>query len=158
MPFDDKRLTTLDPVTIRGYEMKRYHIDQTAQPLTPDVVAAAYAAIERLLPAIDEGTPPAGWIVVHRGAGTGAYALAYTWVWDNVIELHSAAAGQPVIGCADEDPTNFVELHKPWIGCVWELAVLEHERAAWVRHVLDEDEPDIEGYLKDCCTESLVGR
>jgi hypothetical protein len=34
MPFDDKRLTTLDPVTIRGYEMKRYHIDQTAQPLT----------------------------------------------------------------------------------------------------------------------------
>jgi len=158
MPFDDKRLTTLDPMRMRGREMKRYHIDQATQPLTPDVVDAAYAAIEPLLPDVDADTPPAGWIVVHRGAGTGAYALAYTWVWDNVIELHSAVAGQPVIGCADEDPTNFAGLDKPWIGCVWELAVLEHERAAWVRHILDDDPPNIEGYLKDCCTATLVGR
>src|SRR5262245_29691279 len=136
MAFDDKDLHILEPVTIRGHSMKRYHIDQHAQPLTADVIDAAYKAIEPLMPAPDPGTPAAGWVVVHRGGGTGAYVLAYSWVWDNVIELHSAAAGQPVIGCPDDDPTNFVELHKPWIGCVWELAVLEHERAAWVRHIL----------------------
>jgi hypothetical protein len=37
----------------------------------------------------------------------------------------SAVAGQPVIGCVDVD--HFSELDKPWIGCVWELAMLEHE-------------------------------
>lgn len=137
--------------------MKRYHMDQAEQPLTPEVIDAAYRAIEALASQVDD-TPAAGWIVVHRGSGTGAYALAYTWVWDNVIELHSAAAGQPVIGCADTDPTNFVELTKPWIGCVWELAVLEHERAAWVRHILEPDSPNIDGYIDDHLAVAMVGR
>jgi hypothetical protein len=158
MPFDDKQLHILEPVTLRGHAMKRYHIDQPDQPLTSDVVDAAYAAIEPLMPEPDAGTPAAGWVVVHRGATTGAYVLAYTWVWDNVIELHSAVAGQPVIGCPDDSPTNFIVLGKPWIGCVWELAVLEHERAAWVRYVLDETTPDLDGYLRDCVTDALVGR
>ena len=158
MPFTDKRLTVLEPSSIGGYQLKRYHIDQIEQPLTAAVVDAAYAAVETVIPPVDVGTPPCGWVVVHRGAGTGAYALVYTWTWDNVVEVHSAAAGQPVIGCTDDDPTNFVALHKTWIGCVWELAVLEHERAAWVRHVLDEDPPDIEGYLKDSYNAATVGR
>ncbi len=157
MPFDDKRLTVLEPITMRGRTMKRYHVDQPQQPLTAVVIDAAYASITSLAPPVDD-TPSAGWIVVHRGAGTGAYVLAYTWVWDNVIELHSAVAGQPVIGCADDDPTKFVELDKPWIGCVWELAVLEHERAAWVRHILEPASPDLGGYLEDHFAASVVGR
>jgi hypothetical protein len=36
-----------------------------------------------------------------------------------------------------------------WMGCVWELAPLGHERAAWIRHVLEPEIPDLGGYLSD---------
>ena len=33
------------------------------------------------------------------------------------------------------------------IGCVWELAVTDHERRAWLRHVLQHG--DFEAYVAD---------
>lgn len=36
------------------------------------------------------------------------------------------------------------------VACVWELAVIEHERTAWLRHVLMQPQsPDTEAYLYD---------
>jgi hypothetical protein len=43
------------------------------------------------------------------------------------------------------------------VGCVWELAVLEHERAAWVRHMLTPAEPDLAAYLADRPADGPVG-
>jgi hypothetical protein len=78
-------------------------------------------------------------------------------VWDNVLECHAAVAGVPFLGCSDEDPTNFTELAKPWIGCVWELPAIEHERSAWVRHMLAPDRPDLSAYLDDVPAEGMFG-
>ena len=91
-----------------------------------------------------------------------ATRLVYTigvikWVWDNVLEVHSAAAGEPFLGCPDRDPTHFVELVKPWVGCVWELAPFGHERSAWVRHLLAPERPDLDGYLADFFPEGPAG-
>ena len=94
---------------------------------------------------------------LHRGADTGAYLVAYSWVWDNVVEVHSYAAGQPALDCPDLDPTNFVEVARSWAGCVWEFAVLEHERSAWARHVLSPEVPDLGAYLFDTVPNGLVG-
>jgi hypothetical protein len=41
---------------------------------------------------------------------------------------------------------------------VWELAPLEHERSAWVRHVLTPDEPDLDAYVADQAAPGPVGR
>jgi hypothetical protein len=87
-----------------------------------------------------------------------AYLNAYTWVWDNVLECHTSAAGQPFLGCDDDNPANFKELGKPWIGCVWELPPLEHERSAWVRHLIEPERPDLPAYLADALPEGKVGR
>ena len=46
---------------------------------------------------------------------------------------------------------------RPGVGCVWELGVLEHERTAWIRHVLAPDRPDLAGYLADTRAEGPVG-
>jgi hypothetical protein len=35
------------------------------------------------------------------------------------------------------------------IACAWDLAVVAHERSAWVRHVLAADLPDVDAYLAD---------
>jgi hypothetical protein len=40
---------------------------------------------------------------------------------------------------------------------VWELAVLEHERSAWVRHVLSPEVADLGAYLFDTVSNGLIG-
>ncbi|MEU2615478.1 hypothetical protein ABZ570_28465 [Micromonospora sp. NPDC007271] len=158
MPFHDKELTVPGAVEIAGRHVKRYHIDQPDRRLEPEVVEAAHAYLPKLLPEPDGGTPPASWVVLHRGADSGAYLLAYSWFFDNVVECRIAIAGQPALDCPDDDPAHFVPLDRPGVGCVWELGVLEHERAAWVRHLLAPDRPDLAGYLADTRAEGPVGR
>ncbi|MET8045623.1 hypothetical protein ABZU25_32735, partial [Micromonospora sp. NPDC005215] len=123
MAFRDKELRTPGPVLVDGRHLKRYHIDQPERPIEPEVEKAAYDHLPLLLvDIVDDGTPAAGWVVLHRGADSGAYLLAYTWVWDNAVEVRVAAAGQPALDCPDEDPAHFVEVRRPAVGCVWELA------------------------------------
>ncbi|MBO3745748.1 hypothetical protein J5X84_06660 [Streptosporangiaceae bacterium NEAU-GS5] len=156
MPFMEKNLRALAPITVQDRPYKRYHVDRPGHEIEPEVEKAAYAFLPRLVPE-PAGDSPAGWIVLHRGGDTGAYLLAYTWVWDNVVECHVAAAGQPILGCPDEDPTHFILETRPWFGCVWELPALEHERSAWVRHMFVPDEPDLDGYLADTRRPGSVG-
>ncbi|MCX5327050.1 hypothetical protein ACWGDS_10555 [Streptomyces sp. NPDC055059] len=156
MAFEEKLLWSLPPVEVAGRRVKRYHVSGDPAGIAPEVEEAAYAMLPELLPDPD-GTPPATFVVVHRGGDDGAYINAYSWVWDNVLHFRGAAAGQPVIGCPDSDPTRFVILDLPWIGCVWELPPVLHERDAWVRHMLVPDAPDLDGYLADSLTDGTTG-
>jgi hypothetical protein len=158
MAFTEKNLTAPGPVLASGRHVKRYHIDRPGHEIEPEVAKAAYDLVPALLPEPDATTPPASWAVLHRGSDTGAYLVVYSWVWDNVVEARALTAGQPTLGCPDDNPAHFVELGKPIIGCVWELAVLEHERAAWVRHILSPARPDLDGYLSDLHPERPIGR
>lgn len=157
MGFIEKELSERPTITVAGRQLKCYVIDQPDMRWEPEVMAAAEAMLPMLIAPSDE-TAGSGWVVMHRGGDGGAYLLVYNWVWDNVLEVRTAAAAQPVLDCTDDDPTNFVVLDRPWIGCVWELAVLEHERAAWVQWMLSPDEPNLAGYLADVRTDAMVGR
>ncbi|MGW0119404.1 hypothetical protein [Streptomyces sp. NPDC003327] len=148
MAFAEKNLLALPPVEIGGRHLKRYHVSAGPAGIEPEVERAAYALLPALLPEPD-GTPPAGFVVLHRGADSGAYLNVYSWVWDNVLQFTGAAAGQAALGCPDTDPAHFVRVDRSWIGCVWELAPYGHERSAWVRHVLTPAAPDLPGYLAD---------
>lgn len=121
MPFTEKLLTVPPPVEVAGRRIKRYHVTADPAGIAPEVAEAAYAILPELLPEPDSTTPPATFVVLHRGGGDGAYLNVYSWVWDNVLHFAGAAAGQPVLGCPDTDPTHFVATDRPWIGCVWEL-------------------------------------
>ena len=87
----------------------------------------------------------------------GSIFTQYLQYWDNVLHFRGAAAGQPVLGCPDHDPAHFVTPDRPWIGCVWELPPILHERDAWVRHMLVPESPDIEAYLADTLPEGTTG-
>ena len=147
MGFTEKYLSIQPVITIAEREIKRYHVNGDDAPIEPEIQRAAEEFLPKLLPQPDE-TPPATFIVLHRGR-EAAYLNAYSWVWDNVLHCATAAAGLPFLDCPDTDPTHFVELNRPWIGCVWELPALGHERSAWVRHMLVPDVPDLAGYLAD---------
>ncbi|MGN9811714.1 hypothetical protein ACTMSW_20435 [Micromonospora sp. BQ11] len=159
MAFRDKELRVPEPLTLAGRRIKRYHIDQPGRRLEAHVQRAAYDYLPALLPpAGEDGTPAGTWVVLHRGADTGAYLLAYSWFFDNVVEARIAVAGQPAVGSPDDDPTHFTEMRRPAVGCVWELGVLEHERTAWIRHILAPDRPDLDAWLADTRVEGPVGR
>ncbi|WUF40610.1 hypothetical protein OHO28_41960 [Streptomyces europaeiscabiei] len=109
-------------------------------------------------------------MVLHRGGDSGAHLNAYSRVWDNVLHFGGAAAGQPVLGCPDGDPAlpHFSaslepaapprHSDRPWIGCVWELQPIQHERDAWVRHVLAPEVPDLDAYVADSLPGGTAGR
>ena len=147
MPFEEKYLSVHPVATIAGRQVKKYHVNTVDAPIEPEIQAAADAFLPRLFPEPDN-TPPASFTILHRGQ-RASYLLAYNWVWDNVLHCATAAAGIEFLGCPDTDPTHFVELTRPWIGCVWELPPLGHERNAWVRHMLVPDEPNLTAYLAD---------
>jgi hypothetical protein len=157
MSFQPRYLTVPGPIHIGDRVIKRYHVNAADGPIEDAVVRAAEAFLPRLLPPEPDATPRASYIVLHRGRGSAAYLLAYSWVWDNVLEYHTAAAGEPFLGCPDRDPTSFVVLARPWVGCVWELPPLEHERSAWVRHMLAPDVADLAGYVADTLAPGPIG-
>ncbi|WP_377272809.1 hypothetical protein [Peterkaempfera sp. SMS 1(5)a] len=156
MAFTEKRLLVLPPVTVAGRRIKRYHVTADPRGIDPGVAEAAYAILPELLPEPD-GTPPVTFTVLHRGGDDGAYLNAYSWVWDNALHFAGAAAGQPFLGCPDDDPSHFVRVTVPLIGCVWEVVPILHERDAWVRHVLAPDRPDPDAYLADSVAEGTTG-
>jgi len=155
MVFAPRFVRTPGWMTIGGRHVKRYHVNIDDRPIEAEIVDAACSFVPRLLPKPDE-TPPATVMVLHRGRDA-SYLLAYSWVWDNVIECHAATAGVPMLGGPDRDPTHFVELVRPWIGCVWELPTLEYERSAWVRHMFEADPADLAAYLADTMPEGRIG-
>jgi hypothetical protein len=156
MAFKEKLLSSLPPVEAGGRHYKRYYVTPAVAGITPEVEKAALGMLPGLLPAPD-GTPPAGFIVLHLGGDGAAYLNAYTWVWDNVLHMRGAAAAQAALGCPDADPTHFTALDRPWIGCVWELPPIQHERDAWVRHMLVPDAADLAGYLADAMPDGSTG-
>jgi hypothetical protein len=157
MPFSEKFLRTPGLIEVAGRQVKRYHVSTVDAEIENSVQEAAYEVLPALLPEPDAETPPATFTVLHRGRDGAAYLNAYSWVWGNVIECETAAAGVPFLGCPDEDPANFTRLSRRWVGCVWELAPFGHERSAWVRHVLAPDDPDLPGYLADLLPAGKTG-
>ncbi|WP_327352100.1 hypothetical protein [Streptomyces sp. NBC_01304] len=154
--FEEKHLWTPPPIEAGGRRIKRYHVSADPAGIAPDVEEAAYKILPTLLPEPD-GTPPATFVVLHRGTDTGAYLNAYSWAWDNVLHFAGAAAGQPALDCPDLDPTHFVVAKTPWIGCVWEIPPITHERDAWVRHMLAPEKPDLDAYIADSLPEGTTG-
>ncbi|HEY2639121.1 MAG TPA: hypothetical protein VGI66_04460 [Streptosporangiaceae bacterium] len=156
MSITEKFLRAPGPIEIGGRMLKRYHITTFEAEIEPGIQKAAYDILPGLVPRPDEETPPGGWLVLHRGA-SGAYLCAYSWVWGNVVEMRSAVAGEPYLGCPDTDPEHFGVFDRRWIGCIWELAPFGYERSSWVRHILEPDRPDLTGYIHDTLAEGRTG-
>jgi hypothetical protein len=154
--FDEKFISAPGVLECAGRRVKRYHVTGQGEPIETEIEAAAFTFLVSMLPEVDDETPPAAFAILHRN-GQGAFLDSFSWVWGNVIESRTAVAGVPSLGCEDDDPTRFTLLDRHWIGCVWELAPFGHERSAWIRHVLEPDVPDPDGYLADTFPEGSTG-
>ncbi len=71
----------------------------------------------------------------------GPRASSWCIWWSTPVDLRLQYFRAPL-----DEPANLVPLPATHVGCVWELALANHERVSWVRHML-VDQPDLTGYL-----------
>ena len=150
-----KQLQARPRITIAERRFKRYHVTTDGSEIPREIQEAAYGFVPNLLPPLDD-TEPAGFIVLHAGP-TSVSLTVHSWVAHNVLHTRRAVAGEPCAGGTLGDLTWFATVEQPLVGSTWELAPLAHEPAAWIRHVVDAEVPDLHAYLADLLPDGPVG-
>jgi hypothetical protein len=149
MAFHQREIRSAGSTQASGRTLKVYELVAPGQRIDDPLRHAARSMLPELVSEpIDATTPAVGWVVLHRGEDA-AWVVAYSWVWKEVLEQHLAVAGCPELGAGGSGITDFGILDKRWMGCVWELAPLEHERRSWIDHVLRPTTSDVAAYLRD---------
>ncbi|GLW66804.1 hypothetical protein Arub01_50480 [Actinomadura rubrobrunea] len=148
-PYRGRPISFLGPHETAGWRLKVYGITTEGARPPAGLVDAALTLAPEVLPApavLRDGAEPdrygLGFVVVHR-AGDFCFAL-YDW-WAGENELRQRLYSSPL------DAPRALRPHPtPAVFCVWEGAVVDHERRAWLRHVLTRPEaPDVDAYLRD---------
>ncbi|WP_437090304.1 hypothetical protein [Streptomyces sp. enrichment culture] len=117
---------------IARHAVKSYAIEAPGRSVTDqDAQAAVRIAADHLSSAYLRGSLGLAVLLVHAG-GDGDYVLVHTWIEGYMSDL--AVFTGPV-----GDTSRLRPGRSGLAPCVWEAAVLAHERDAFSRHVLDGD-------------------
>lgn len=150
-PYEPRPVTSLGRHEADGWRLKVYGIAHRRARPRPELEAGARRLARTVLPrpATGGGRYGVGFLGIHDGRG--ACFVFVDW-WADENELHHRVFIAP-----GDRPTALVEHTGTGpAACVWDLAVLAHERQAWVDTVLANPAgPDVEAYL-DRCLEGLV--
>jgi hypothetical protein len=134
-----------------GWRLKFYGIADEDERPRPDLIRVAEALVPSVLPspAVHGGSSDdphdidrygVGFVTLHD-ATDYSFAVFAWWAAENEVHQRIFSSLPTSLGEMRPHPT-------PSIGCVWELAVTDFERRAWLSHVLaNTDGPDIEAYL-----------
>lgn len=80
-------------------------------------------------------------LILHKGK-EGCFAIINWWIDENML--------QNFVYLLNNNNEFKLFSDKGIITCVWELAIIWHERNAWVKHVLMKNEqPDFNAYLNE---------
>jgi len=145
-PYQPRRTELLGVAACAGWKIKVIGISASNELPGSAETKAALVAAEELLPqpALTQARCGAGFVIVHRGAE--ALWVLVCW-WELDILYHRVLRAP--LGTAD---LQAVPADGP-TACVWELLAIDHERRAWVAHVLRHPgSPDLDGYLADAVT------
>lgn len=90
-----------------------------------------------------------GTLIIHEGR-EGVFFILSFWVDENMMQVY-------VYFTEYSDVNNFKLISKNGLfSCVWEMAVLNFEREAWIEHVLKPaPSSDIEKYLQQQMNEDV---
>lgn len=82
-------------------------------------------------------------LIVHE-ATEGVFSLINTWVDGSMLQTH-------VFLTKYDEPNVATKISGDGLfACVWELAVIEHERKSWLNHILQNNEQDkFKSYLNE---------
>lgn len=127
-----------------GWRWKCYQILHGDKEPDAALADAALTEAERFGPAPETGPEHyrVGFVGVHQGA---RYDFVMVGFWSYGSELRLQAFMRPSTNSYRLEPVASGELSAD----VWDLKLLAFERDAWVRHALEPERADLEGYLAD---------
>lgn len=144
-PYQPRPIRFAELYQVSNWRVKIYTISALRECPSQTLLASAKAHLPHwLAPA---GVSPladyqVATLIVHEGR-EGLYVVVSWWVDENMLRQYSYFADFT-------QPTCFRPLNaEGLLTCVWELAVLGFERAAWVKHVLQAAPPNLEAYLQE---------
>lgn len=128
--------------------LKWYDIAPVDRPIEPDTMLLARHALaeadrfgELRLGGVS------GFVILHR-CGDGFHFLLVS-TWRNSNELWETVWAKDGDGDPDFHPWPLEGSHRPTF-CVWELGVVAHERAAWIRFLRSRRDAEARlAYLRD---------
>lgn len=126
---------------IKEWKMKRYSISYNSESFSGELENESLMLLQNVLPKIDNTNYGVGFMIVHHGKG--ANFVLIDW-WCNENELQ-----QRVYYSSKNSPEKLIlqDGNSP-IACVWDLTVINHERNAWMEHMMTE-KPKLSNYLKN---------
>ncbi|MEM9819612.1 MAG: hypothetical protein AAF985_01015 [Bacteroidota bacterium] len=91
----------------------------------------------------DASNDKIAFLILHAGT-EGIFSLINWWVGKNMLNTN-------IFMTLPEKPNEFEKISGDGLGpCVWELAIINHERIAWTNHILKQNgHPDYNKYLAD---------
>jgi hypothetical protein len=142
--YAPRPITHLETWDHEGWRVKVYGIAASGSRPSPALVEAIKREAEARLPrpAVTAGRYGEAFLYAHQG-GDGAGFASVNW-WANENELYHFQYEAPA-----DDPGRLrpVEATGGSSMCVWDIAVIAHERQAWIDHVLNNDAgPDLAAY------------
>ena len=143
-PYSPRPIHPLAPLAEAGWRLKVYSITYNRSAPRPELEAAARQLALDVLPqpATGDGRYGVGFLGIHDGRG-GCFVFVDWWADEN--ELHHHVWISP-----SHDPAALTDHTATGpAACVWDLAVVWHERTAWVSHVLAAETPNVQEYLVD---------
>jgi hypothetical protein len=143
--YEPRPVAPLGVEIVEGWRLKLYGISYGLQRPRQELVEAALAAAAHRLPQppLSESRYGVGFLGIHDGRD-GNFVFVDWWERENELHHHVFLSSPDEPGelraAAEADP----------IACAWDLAVIAHERDAWVRHVLaNAGGPSMADYLAD---------
>src|SRR3954452_8094354 len=137
MAYEPRRIAFLG----REGRLKHYGIALRDGRARPALVRAVRRA------AADSIPPRAPGFTIAHDAAAAALGIVYWWANEN--EIHARYFCAP-----HDDPGALVPVQDTGMACVWELELIDFERRAWLRDVLEDGDP--EAYLERALDEALV--
>lgn len=144
---------TYQPRSIRFYQLiqtgdwwtKVYHITYRDPFGAQASLDKAIATLPQWLEKAEAQTDISGKVaalIVHEGQD-GIWFILSWWVGDNMLQT------QTYYSSLDQPEILMPHTTEGSIACVWELAVINHERIAWTNHILKQTRPDYKALLTD---------
>jgi hypothetical protein len=143
-PYAKRPVRFLELCTVGAWRLKVYGIRHRGGDVPdPALVARAKTILLPHLPLVDANCYGLGFIGVHQGRGADFVFLGW-WANENELFYHVYVAAH-----AASDDWQYANSTGP-MACTWDMALITHERAAWVEHVLANPAgPNVEAYLSE---------
>lgn len=128
----------------QGWQIKLYSISIKDEFVSQENIQKAKQHLDHWLSkskAYDLDTYQIATLILHEGK-EGCFAIINWWIDENML--------QNFVYLREDDSEFELFSDNGMTTCVWEMAVLWHERNAWVKHILMKNEnPDFEAYLSE---------